>query len=386
MGVLRLLLAICVFCAHSRPIGGLRWLHGDLAVELFFVISGFYMQLVLTTRYTEAKLGNRWRSYFYKARYFRLLPIYLAGCTIVIGVALLRPTLAPVVHTWNYVWQLPETAGNLVFKAFLCLTNMTIFFQDVTLFLAVHSGHVHWSANFYNSDVGLWTGLAIPQAWSLGIEMSFYIVAPYLLNLRSRWLILGAFCSLIIKVIAIEIFNLADPWTYRFFPFELGYFLLGALAFRYRSRLTLDSFLPEWFEKWCAYPLVIGFVTFSLPPHLSTVVCPFILATTLPFLFRVTAGLNADRLIGELSYPFYIFHYFALVLARHITHHWLHGYESLLVAWVGLGLTLALSSIGLAAENRFVEPWRAQFHRAHSRQLDDDGAQISQDSAIDRLR
>ncbi|MGA7786999.1 MAG: acyltransferase family protein, partial [Xanthobacteraceae bacterium] len=79
MGLLRILSAICVFCSHSRSLGTFRWLGGGLAVELFFVISGFYMQLVLSERYTREKLGERWAFQFYKARYFRLLPIYLAA-------------------------------------------------------------------------------------------------------------------------------------------------------------------------------------------------------------------------------------------------------------------------------------------------------------------
>src|SRR5947209_1529056 len=79
MGVLRILLAVCVFCGHSRAIGDLPWLPSGLAVEAFFVISGFYMQLVLSTRYTKEKLGKAWKFQFYKARYFRLLPIYLIG-------------------------------------------------------------------------------------------------------------------------------------------------------------------------------------------------------------------------------------------------------------------------------------------------------------------
>jgi hypothetical protein len=41
MGILRILLAVCVFCNHSQPIGNLRWLGGDLAVELFLLFLAF---------------------------------------------------------------------------------------------------------------------------------------------------------------------------------------------------------------------------------------------------------------------------------------------------------------------------------------------------------
>jgi peptidoglycan/LPS O-acetylase OafA/YrhL len=368
LGLLRILLAVCVFCGHSEGMFGSRlldhlpWLAADLAVELFFVVSGFYMQLILSTRYTRAKLGKAWLSQFYKARYFRLLPIYLLGSLLVVGGSLLRLTFAPLAM-WGYVWALPRTPGNVLFKAFLYLTNATMFFQDLVVFFAIHGRQIHWSGNFFNSDAPLYLGLAIPQAWSLGIELSFYFIAPYLLNLRSRWLILGACCSLAAKLIAIEALHLGDPWTYRFFPFELGYFLVGALAFRYRS--WFDRPVPPRIGKYCVYPLAIAFTAVSVRVPLPTLVYPMAIACILPFMFRMTSELRADRLIGDLSYPFYIFHLFALTLSAHVTQLWWSWPRDSL-AWVGLGLTLALSAIGLALEIRFVEPWRVRLAEQHA--------------------
>jgi peptidoglycan/LPS O-acetylase OafA/YrhL len=244
---------------------------------------------------------------------------------------------------------------NSIFKAFLYLTNATMFFQDATMFLAAHGGQIYWSDDFRSSDFPLWAGLALPQAWSLGVELSFYLIAPYLLNLRSRWLILAACCSVAIKVITINMFSLGDPWTYRFFPFELGYFLVGALAFRYRS--LVDGLLPERIQMYCVYPFIVGFV--ALSGDGPTIVYPFVLACALPFMFRATSKLKADRLIGELSYPFYIFHLIALGIARHVTQHWFSASEDS-KAWVGLGLAFAISAIALALELRLIEPWRVR--------------------------
>lgn len=357
MGLLRILLAICVLSGHSqRPLANLRWLDATLAVEIFFVISGFYMQLVLSTRYTKAKLGKAWVSQFYKARYLRLLPTYLTWSLIVAAAGLVLPTSTPY-SIWRYVWALPHTAGNLLFKIFFCFTNATMFFQDVTMFFAVHNGQIHWSSNFRNSDALLYRGLTVPPAWSLGIELSFYLIAPYLLRLRSRWLVMGSCLGLAAKVIAVKAMHLGDPWTYRFFPFELGYFLLGALAFRYRH--SLDGILPQHIAKYCVYPFVIVVAAVQAPIPLPTLVYPIALACILPLLFRTTSGLKTDRMIGELSYPFYIFHYFLIGCARFIAGRWFHSSEAL-VAWIGLSLTLPLSAVALALETRFIEPWRAR--------------------------
>jgi peptidoglycan/LPS O-acetylase OafA/YrhL len=357
MGVFRLLLAICVFCGHSRPLAHLHWLSGDLAVQLFFVISGFYMQLVLCTKYTKSKLGNSWWYRFYTARYLRLLPIYLAAFFIIIGVAAIWPTFDPV-PVWRYAWDMPNTVTNVLFKIFLFVTNVTMFFQDAMMFLSTSGGHISWSGDYNHSEVVLWHGLAIPPAWSLGVELSFYILVPYLLNLRSRWLLVGSCSSLIIKTIAIRALHLEnDPWNYRFFPFEIGNFLMGALAYRYRS--SLEQIAPESIHKIITYTVAVAVTTFNIPVRLPTLVYPLALACVLPVMFRATASLRTDRIIGELSYPFYIFHFFALAVSASVSGHLFPSSGHLLV-WMALGLTLCASAIALALELRFVEPWRVQ--------------------------
>ena len=66
-------------------------------------------------------------------------------------------------------------------------------------------------------------------------------------------------------------------------------------------RIALALYLP-----------IALFVTVRLSLPLSTTVYPLVLAAALPYIFRATAKSEADRWIGELSYPFYIFHYLAI--------------------------------------------------------------------------
>ena len=164
MGAVRILLAICVFCAHSRPLGNLNWLSGGVAVKSFFVISGFYMQLVLSTRYTKEKMGSSWRYQFYKARYLRLLPLYLGGSLIVISAVSLGASMDPL-PIWIYLYTIPNSLGNLVFKVFFCLTNSTMFFQELIMFFSTYNDQIYWSG-YLNSEVPLWRGLLIPQGWN----------------------------------------------------------------------------------------------------------------------------------------------------------------------------------------------------------------------------
>lgn len=355
MGLLRILLAICVFCTHTRKLGSLHWLDGDLAVESFFVVSGFYMQLVLSTQYTKAALGDRWVSIFYTARYCRLLPMYVLGGLLALLTSLLRPS-SRLTQMWADLWALPNTLENLCAKVFLSMTNATMVFQDVIMFLALDNGRVHWTPGLDNAANSLWQGLVVPQAWSLGIELSFYMLAPYLLNRRDSVLIALSLSSVVLKVAAVAVFQLTDPWTYRFFPFELGYFLLGAIAYRKRQALALV--LPERWGKYLAYLIAAAIAASYIPMPLATVVYPSLLAAVLPFLFRATSGIRLDRMVGALSYPFYIFHLLAISFAESIGRRWWAGtaYD---VTWLAFGIALVLSVIGLALETRYFEPWRS---------------------------
>jgi peptidoglycan/LPS O-acetylase OafA/YrhL len=257
---------------------------------------------------------------------------------------------------WTYLQTLVNSPGNLLFKAYLGFTNLTILFQELVMFLASTHGHVHWAADFWKTDLPLYQGLLIPQGWTLGIELSFYIIAPFLLKWRSRWLALVALFSLILKLVVVLQLHLGDPWNHRLFPIELGYFVVGALAFRNRAKL--DWLIPKRVGKYVVYLLAIGFATMKAPVPLATLVYPLTLALLLPSMFRLTGSDKADRWIGELSYPFYIFHLLSIVIVRVALQ---RGWQTIEWAWAGLFLTLILSAVALVVEERYLEPWRSRF-------------------------
>ncbi len=53
MGLLRIILAISVLISNSTPNFGLKFIGGVMAVETFFIISGFYMSLILNEKYSS---------------------------------------------------------------------------------------------------------------------------------------------------------------------------------------------------------------------------------------------------------------------------------------------------------------------------------------------
>ena len=59
VGKLRLILAMSVVIVHTSPLFGLTLVGGRGAVECFFVISGFYMSLVMRTKYGIVVAGGQ---------------------------------------------------------------------------------------------------------------------------------------------------------------------------------------------------------------------------------------------------------------------------------------------------------------------------------------
>lgn len=82
VGVLRTSLALLVVGSHLSAFGG-----AVFAVKAFFIISGFYMALVISTRYHALPISD-----FYTSRFLRLLPLYwVIGLLTVAAEILLVP-------------------------------------------------------------------------------------------------------------------------------------------------------------------------------------------------------------------------------------------------------------------------------------------------------
>jgi peptidoglycan/LPS O-acetylase OafA/YrhL len=99
-----------------------------------------------------------------------------------------------------------------------------------------------------------------------------------------------------------------DPWTYRFFPFELSFFLFGRIAYEIYFRIK-DIKWPR-IVLICLLAFTLAwtllFDRIALPGIKYAYFSFMVLA--IPFLFHLTREWKRDRWIGELSYPIYICH------------------------------------------------------------------------------
>jgi peptidoglycan/LPS O-acetylase OafA/YrhL len=322
MGTLRVYLALCVIAAHAHSVFPWRMHDGKQAVQIFYVISGFYMAMVLSSRYSNPKD-------FYFSRVMRIFPPYwiVLISTLVASVAagllanqwllLTRYATHPLDHN--------GTAGVVL----AALSNLTVFGQDWVMFLSHDYGQtLHITQDFTRDASPLHTYLLVPPCWSVGLELTFYTFAPYLNRLRSRWLALIALAALGARLIAYCHFDLGhDPWDYRFFPFEISLFLGGMLGYRL-YKLTSPHHPSQRFRMVSGLPYLTGVATLllllyahaCLMDYLGHLASPALgVLITLPFwtvgvpvLFFVFGNQKLDRVIGELSYPIYLVHYLVI--------------------------------------------------------------------------
>lgn len=317
MGILRFLLALAVVVVHTSHMYGLdsyglRLTGGVVAVQTFYMISGFYMALILSTKY----VGKGSYGLFLSNRFLRIYPAYWVVLVLTLAVS----ASGSFTHIFGFGVQ--DYIGNRhllssVAMFFLITTNLTLFGQDAVLFQGIDSGGgLYFTTNFMATKPALYTFLPLPQAWTLSLELMFYVIAPFFVKRRTSTLISVIFVSLLLRLyiyFGADLYH--DPWTYRFFPTELAFFLAGVVSYRLyvligdksvRIMPTIATLLVvgvtiayQWFpggatKQWLYYSLV-----WALMPLL--------------FMFSKSKG-SMDGWIGELSYPIYISHIFVLLL------------------------------------------------------------------------
>lgn len=288
MGIIRLLLALFVVIAHSYPLFGYLPLNPLVAVRAFFVISGFYMTLILKEKYI-GKNDSYWL--FLSNRLARIYPTYW----LILLLTLLLSSF------WFPYGKYSAFFGETKNIISLYATPHNII-SDLTIIGGV---------NFTSIDK-----LTVGQAWSLAFEILFYIVAPFILK-KLRVIIPVFFISIVCQYLS-DHFDTANNYnllTNMFFPSMIWFFLLGVLAYylykkinTMRLRHTIAMFITALFML---FTLVYAYLPIGIQIreiHLKDIAYILVLPLAIPFVFLCTSKNKFDRFLGDLSYPVYLLH------------------------------------------------------------------------------
>lgn len=309
MGLFRIILALAVLVAHTQPLFGLRFFGGGvMAVECFFIISGFYMALVLKDRYR----GETERFYF--NRFIRLYPAYWMLLTIFLVCAGLYLVTTGRALGALVSWSQPQPTWAAPWGVF---TNLTMAGGDVAeLFSRINPAD--------SADPNRL--IVIRASWSISVEILFYLAAPWLLKARLRNQIA---CFLAALLLRWTIWKLCGEqwshWLYYFAPATWSLFLAGVMAHHLFDRWNRSGAYQRhapaigWGLVILLTAAIITYAEFGLF-HSRGWLFHTIFALSLPFVFSATRQNRSDAWLAGWSYPLYLGHSVVLSLYAPIRH------------------------------------------------------------------
>lgn len=350
MGLIRVLLAMAVLFGHLPILQNVHILGAALAVQAFFIVSGFYMALVLSGKYS-GQVGL-----FYSNRLLRLMPTYFVMCALyAVALFVFNASATSAPEVFRLAFSNPMTAIVMAFE------NIAILGQELLFWftLGPHGELVFNTTGAVPNPPDLllsWQALLVPQSWSLSMELMFYALAPFLARLSWRWLAAIAAASIALRLAGYLLPVNYPIWQGRFFPTALFLFVFGMLAQR---MLPFAAKLPKaagWIVNMALLGLMIVLPAVSDALHLSSEITRWIMyvliALAIPFVFNAFKNLAWDRWIGDLSYPLYLVH--LLVIGAVLTFIPNAPYAAALA----IGGSLALSALTLVLIDHPIDRWR----------------------------
>jgi peptidoglycan/LPS O-acetylase OafA/YrhL len=262
-GLFRLSLALLVFLNHTSRVD-----LGFSAVLIFFVLSGYWIFSMWTTRYSKARKPY---ATFLVSRMWRLLPAFLLCSAIAWSLAILNDDVPPL-RNWLY-----QLVPNLIIIGY----------------------SLDWQPN-------------VP-AWSLDIEVQFYLIAPLLIGLMARHRRTVVAASFVCSIVAI---SLGTKW---FVAYYLVFFAVGMAAasaqWRPSPRLAWGALgftfmiITIWMTSSYHHTLV-DTDKYLMPRGYNEAADAVFAVTMIPWAVYTASqrGTKLDQAMGDLSYLVYLFH------------------------------------------------------------------------------
>lgn len=302
VGFIRLILALSVLVTHTHSIFGFTLGNPVIAVRAFFIISGFYMALVLKEKYKSYRL-------FITNRFLKIYPIYWVVILLSLFLGLFLIWWKGMSGDLLEYYLLYFKDLSLVSKLWLFVSQIVIFGRNAIMYSGfdLGSGNFFWNAKMAY-EIPSFPFLMVGQAWTLGLELFFYLIAPFLVVLKKRWIVGLMILSLVSRVLIYRLGIDNVYYKYRFFPNELIFFLLGMMSYHLYTKIKNIEFSKTIgvVGFWVIVMYIVVFQYIKIDFSLLEVGFYLIFCLLLPFVFVMSKSSRLDRTIGEYSYPVYI--------------------------------------------------------------------------------
>lgn len=242
-------------------------MNAGFAVMYFYIVSGFLISYVLSKKYKDSI------SLFYRNRFVRIFslywPVYLLIILVVLPGCMEKKS---------------------IFDRFLATVLLG---SDWMVALAIPQGTKFPFPPFLN------------VSWTLDAELTFYLLAPWILRSLTGSVTLFAF-SLVLRLSFQSVYGFS-VWIYQFFPSTIMFFLLGHFV-----RIAYDRYV---WPMWLGACLLAGSLVCSTKSITSGewtsgwFYGAFLLfALSVPPIFRATKKIRWMNVLGDASFPVYLIH------------------------------------------------------------------------------
>lgn len=239
--------------------------YGQLGVQLFFLVSAY------TLCYSNDNRGEEKNGIisFYIRRYFRIFPVYYFGI-------ILYYVMAVLYHHEGEQYTFSNITANIF---------------------------------FYHGFVPSANNAIVPGGWSIGTEMIFYLIFPFLYNfLKKDHMILKStiiiiLCYLLIYLTKIEV-KIATFWYYNILV-QLPVFLVGINFYRYGKKLVLKNAILI-FITFTIFTMILWALQLAIFIPISAA---FSFCGLVKILEYDLFNLKFLQKLGKVSYSVYLLHF-----------------------------------------------------------------------------
>jgi peptidoglycan/LPS O-acetylase OafA/YrhL len=323
--LLRVIAALGVVYFHITSVAGLKldWDVGSRGVDVFFVISGFIIAYIGTSKPEQ----------FFIRRLIRVVPFYWAATLVVFAVVVVAPDVFRTTTS-----SIPHLVTSLLFIPHELKGEM-----QPTLLLG----------------------------WSLNFEMFFYVLFALALGISQKWsplVVVGWLVAFVLTIHAVASGNpIADFYARPIvleFCFGIGVFYLFQWSSAHQARLAQIAGL-KWGLLLILAGNLIALVVFEeyyrneIPRYLVAGIPSFFIVASALLLERLYGLSTKNRLLyllGESSYIVYLVHpYIVFTVLRKVVPHAAALSSPVLVVLIA-GLLALTSVIAIAIHVLFEKP------------------------------
>jgi peptidoglycan/LPS O-acetylase OafA/YrhL len=318
---------------------------GDLAVEVFVIISAFVIFLLLDTK--RLAFGS-----FIVRRFFRLFPLFVV--LFVLAIPISKVSLWHATHAAAHLT--PQHIDHQVLRIESWWQNLQ---WHVPLHLVMLQGAVP-ETMLRDSP-----GAFLDPAWSVSLEWQFYLVAPLAFGLAvsGRPLRRIALClGCVLMFLAAQL--VLPPVRYgAALPYHVEYFFVGAVSYFVYKRYSSRARAAKPFLLGCCLALVLvgaggdEWLRF-VPLALWVAFFGLMLEDRSTLTWRIVSSLFTNRIaqgLGRISYGIYLSHMLLLAILQYALLRWAPDLSRAAHFGVLLALTAAATIVASAFLYRYLE-------------------------------